>query len=200
MKLVLASNNKGKIREFRAILSDVEIMTQAEAGADLDVEETGSTFAENAYIKAAAACAATGLPAIADDSGLCVEALNGEPGIHSARYTGSHDDTDEQRNLYLLEKMEGVTDRRAYFESAICCVFPNGDTVTASARWHGTILYAMIGDNGFGYDSVFRPEGLDISSAQMAPEDKNRVSHRAQALVKFRGELKKYLETGKYHA
>ena len=177
-----------------------EIISQKEAGLDLNVEETGDTFYENAYLKAEAACRLSGLPAIADDSGLCVDALGGAPGVHSARYTGDHEDTDEDRNSFLLKNMEGVEDRRAHFACSICCVFPNGDVVRAEENWYGDILYESIGTNGFGYDSVFRPEGMDISSAQMEPEEKNKVSHRAKALKIFHEELKNYLEMGKADA
>ena len=127
MKIILASNNKGKLREMRELLAElgIEVLSQREAGFDIEVEETGTTFEENSYLKASAITALSGLPAVADDSGLMVDHLGGEPGVYSARYTGNHEDSDIDRYMYLLKKMEGVTDRRAKFVSALCCTFPN---------------------------------------------------------------------------
>ncbi len=196
MKLILASGNQGKLREFREILEPlgVEIVSQAQAGFDLDVEETGSTFEENAWLKASAICAASGLPAVADDSGLCVDALGGTPGVHSARFGGGKSWTDEQKYMYLLEKLSGVSDRGARFVSCVCCVFPNGDVLRARGECPGRILQAPEGEVGFGYDPVFAPEGYEGSFASLGEDIKNRISHRARALAAFRKELESYAD------
>ena len=195
MKMILASNNAKKLKELKAILSDmgVELLSQREAGCDFEVEETGTTFAENAYLKAKAVSDATGEIAVADDSGLMVEALNGEPGVYSARYApGGHDASDREKYMYLLSKMEGMEDRRAKFVSSICCLFPNGDVIRTEGEIRGVILDAPDGDGGFGYDPVFRPDGYERSMAVLGPEVKNQRSHRANALKAFRKELEKY--------
>ena len=194
MKLIMASNNKNKLREMQRILEGmgVEVVSQREAGCDFEVEETGSTFAENAFLKAEAVVRAAGLPAVADDSGLMVDALDGAPGIYSARFTGSHEDSDEARVRFLLQKLEGVADRGAKFVSSICCVFPNGDTLRAEGECPGEIVFAPRGQNGFGYDPVFRPRGFDRTMAELAPEEKDRISHRGAAMRKFREELRNY--------
>ena len=194
MKFVLASHNKGKLAEMQSILSElgVEVVLQSDVGLNLEPEETGETFLENATIKAKAVMEASGLPAIADDSGLCVDWLNGGPGVYSARYGGF--DTDAQRNKLLLEMMHGCTDRRAHFHSSIVCVFPNGDTVTADGECQGAIGFAPRGENGFGYDPLFFVPSLRKSFAMMTPEEKNAISHRGNALRAFAAELKKYLE------
>ena len=194
MKMVLSTDNSHKLAEFAQILSGsgIELIGKKEAGCTLSVEETGATFAENAYLKAEAVCRATGLPAIADDSGLCVDALDGAPGLYSARYTGSHEDSDESRYRYLLEQLEGETNRSARFVSAICCVLPDGNVLRAEGICAGEILYAPAGENGFGYDPVFRPQGYDVSMAEMTPEEKNLISHRGKALEAFRAEWERY--------
>lgn len=194
MKLILASNNRGKLLEMRRILGDmgVEVLSHREAGCDFEVDETGETFEENAYLKAAAVTARTGLPAVADDSGLAVDALNGEPGVRSARYSGSHEDTDERRNEYLLRKLEGATGRSARFVSCICCTMPDGTVLRARGECEGTILRAPRGENGFGYDPLFLPVGHDRTMAELSMEEKNEISHRGKALRKFKEELEKY--------
>ncbi len=194
MKLILASGNKGKLREFEEILEPlgIEIVSQKDAGFDLDVDETGETFEENAYLKAAAICAASGLPAVADDSGLCVKALDGAPGVLSARFGGGKAWTDEQKYLYLLERLEGVSDRSAKFVSCIACVFPNGDVLRSRGECPGRILEAPEGSGGFGYDPVFAPEGYEASFASLGQQVKNQISHRARALAAFRKELESY--------
>lgn len=194
MRFVLASNNKNKLREMGELLSElrIELVSQRDAGCSFEVDETGSTFEENAYLKAIAVTQATGLPAVADDSGLMVDALDGAPGIYSARYTGSHEDTDEARTAFLLEKLYGVENRTAKFVSAICCTFPNGDVLQARGECAGMILFAPRGSNGFGYDPVFLPEGYERSMAELSAEEKNAISHRGKAMRKFMEELRDY--------
>lgn len=194
MKLVLASKNKKKLVEMQEILSalGVEVVLEAEVGVDVDVEETGSTFAENAALKARAVCKASGLPAIADDSGLCVDALNGAPGVYSARYGGGELD-DVGRYKLLLENMRGQMDRRCGFVSAICCAFPNGDEITAQGECRGTLAYAACGDNGFGYDPIFFVPEKKKTFAQLTAEEKNEISHRGKALRAFKEKLELYL-------
>lgn len=187
MKLVLASDNKNKLREFRTLFENfgVELISKAESGFTEEVEETGETFAENARIKAEAVMRATGLAAVADDSGLCVDALGGAPGVHSARYTGNHDDSDADRYNLLLRNLGGRDDRAARFVCSLCCAFPNGDILTAEGTCEGTILSAPRGENGFGYDPVFRPDGFDRSMAELTMEEKNAISHRGKALAQL---------------
>lgn len=200
MKIILASNNQKKLKELKAILSDmdVELMSQREAGCNFEVEETGTTFAENAYLKAKAVADATGVITVADDSGLMVDALNGEPGVYSARYApGGHDVSDKEKYMYLLSKLIGVEDRKAKFVSSICCIFPNGDIIRTEGEVHGVILTEPDGEGGFGYDPVFRPDGFEHSMAVLGPEVKNQISHRANALKKFRKELEKYYGNNK---
>lgn len=195
MKIVLASKNAHKLAELRAILSQqgVEVVLESDAGVDVDVEETGTTFEANALLKARAVMEATGLPAIADDSGLCVDALNGAPGVYSARYGGPGLD-DVGRYKLLLENMRGMLDRRCRFVSCICCCFPGGDTLTARGECHGTLAYAPKGEDGFGYDPVFFVPGLKKTFAQLAPEEKNAISHRGVALEQFAEKLREYLK------
>lgn len=193
-RLILASNNRRKMLELQAILADtgIEVITQREAGCDFEVEENGSSFEENAYLKAIAVTRATGETAVADDSGLCVDALDGAPGLYSARFTGNHADSDEAKNAFLLSKLDGVEDRSAKFVSAICCTFPNGDILRARGECPGSILTEPRGDGGFGYDPIFLPDGYEYSMAEMGTEVKNQISHRAKALEKFKEELREY--------
>lgn len=195
MKLVLASKNAHKLVEMKDILSQlgVEVVLESEAGVDVDVEETGATFEENAYLKAHAVMEASGLPAIADDSGLCVDALGGAPGVYSARYGGPGLD-DAGRYRLLLENMRGQLDRRCKFVSAICCCFPNGDRVEARGECAGTLAYAPKGEDGFGYDPIFFVPGLKKTFAELSPEEKNAISHRGNALKAFREKLETYLK------
>ncbi len=187
-KLLLATRNQGKIVEFRRILDAVAPGAIELVGLDQfpdlhDVDETGKTFEENALLKAREMSEATGLPAIADDSGLCVDALNGDPGIFSARWAGSHGN--DQANLEkVLEQLKDVPDseRGAYFICVAALYLPDGRTFCEEGRFHGTILHAPVGENGFGYDPIFQPKGLEISSAQMSSEEKDAVSHRGKAL------------------
>lgn len=191
-KLILASNNANKLKELREILSelDIEVLSQREAGCDFEVEENGETFEENAYLKAIAVTEATGLPAIADDSGLEVDALGGAPGIYSARYGGSHDYDDAYRYGLLLKNMEGIEQRSARFVSAICCTMPGGEVIRARGECEGRILHAPRGENGFGYDPIFEVEGTGRSMAEIPPEEKNAISHRGRALEIFKEQLK----------
>jgi len=198
MRFVLASQNKHKLVEMQSILSahGVEVVLQGELGLHVDVDETGTTFAENAMLKARAVMEASGLPAIADDSGVCVDALNGAPGIYSARYGGPELD-DIQRYELLLQNMRGVTSRAAHFTSAIACIFPNGDTIEAEGICPGTIAYAPQGDGGFGYDPVFYLPQLKKTYAQLTADEKAAVSHRGKALEVFDGKLREYLANQK---
>lgn len=194
MKFVLASQNKHKLAEMQAILSahGVEVVLQSDLGLRVDVEETGETFAENALLKARAVMEACGLPAIADDSGLCVTALGGGPGVYSARYGGEGLD-DVGRYRLVLSGLSGQLDRSAKFVSCICCAFPNGDTVTARGECPGLITYSPRGEDGFGYDPIFLVPEKKKTFAQMTAEEKNAISHRGVALQKFKVELEKYL-------
>ena len=168
------------------------VVLQSELGLHVEVEETGNTFAENAMLKAKAVMAASGLPAIADDSGVCVDALQGAPGVYSARYGGPELD-DVGRYRLLLNVMQGQTNRAAHFTSAIACVFPNGDTIEAEGECPGSIAFAPMGDGGFGYDPVFFLPQLKKTYAQLTPEEKAAVSHRGKALAVFEEKLKEYL-------
>ena len=187
-KLVLATRNQGKIAEFRRILDALAPGAIELIGVDqfpdlVDVDETGSTFEENSLLKARYTCQATGLPAIADDSGLCVDALNGDPGIFSARWAGAHGN--DQANLErVLDQLKGVPDsqRTAHFMCVASLVLPDGREQVAEGRFEGHILHAPVGENGFGYDPIFQPLGLSISSAQMSAEEKDLVSHRGKSL------------------
>ena len=196
-KFVLATHNLKKLAEMRAILSGlgVEAVSPAESGVEVDVEETGSTFAENAMLKAKAICAASGLPAIADDSGLWVDALNGGPGVYSARYGGEGLD-DRGRCMLLLRSLRGQTTRAAHFTCAVACAFPNGDTLEAEGRCDGAIAFAPLGEGGFGYDPVFLIPEMGKTFGQIGPEEKSKISHRGKALAAFAEKLGAYLSKG----
>ena len=189
MKIIAATKNKNKLREFGEILKGFEIISQEEAGIDIDVEETGTTFEENSFLKAKAIYDASGIPAIADDSGLCVDALGGEPGVYSARYGGEGLD-DEGRVELLLKNMKDIPDekRTARFVCAITMVSDDG-VITARGECEGRINHAPVGENGFGYDPVFYMEEYDKTTAQMTPDEKNAVSHRGKALRIFAEKL-----------
>ena len=195
MKLVLASKNEKKLKEMNEILSgmEVEVCLQADVGIDVDVEETGTTFEENSMLKAKAIMEASGLPAIADDSGLCVDALNGAPGVYSARYGGEGLD-DAGRYRMLLANMPKGQPRTAKFVSVITCCFPNGDVLAARGECPGTIAFAPMGEGGFGYDPVFFLPKLKKTFAQLSPEEKNAISHRGKALESFQAKLEEYLK------
>ena len=193
MNFVAATHNEKKKEELVRILKPLGIGVET---AELPpVDETGKTFAENAYLKAQSACRATGKPAVADDSGLSVDALGGAPGVYSARYAGEGA-TDAQRIEKLLNEMKDVPagKRAARFVSAICCVFPGGRVVAVEGRCEGTVAFAPRGDDGFGYDPVFLVNGK--SYAQMTPSEKDAVSHRGRALEKLVCELEKLSRSG----
>ena len=189
-KIVAATNNKNKIREFKEILSPLgyQIVGLKELGIDIDIEETGKTFEENSLLKAKAVFEATGLASLADDSGLMVDALGGEPGIYSARYC---DGTDIDRINYLLEKMKDVPEekRTARFVSAVTLMFTDGETVTARGTCEGKIAKAPSGKNGFGYDPVFYTEKYGKTFAELTAEQKNLISHRGNALFELQKQL-----------
>jgi len=187
-KLLLATRNKGKIEEFRRILDAVAPGEIELVGLDQfpdlhDVIEDGATFQENALKKAREMSLATGIPAIADDSGLCVDALGGAPGIFSARWAGKHGD-DTANTAKVLDQLRDVADRdrSAHFTCVAALYLPDGRSHCEEARFDGWILRAPIGDYGFGYDPIFRPEGIELSSAQMSAEEKDAISHRGKSL------------------
>ena len=189
MRAVLASHNKKKMKEMREILAQlgVEVISQAEAGVDIEPEETGTTFEENARIKARAIMEATGLPAIADDSGLVVDALDGAPGVYSARYGGEGLDDDDRWKL-LLKNMEGKEDRACRFVCVICCALPDGAEVMSRGTVEGQVAFGPEGDGGFGYDPVFYLPERGCTMACLPAEEKNAISHRGNALRAFREE------------
>ena len=195
MKMVLASKNQKKMKEMNEILSGmgVEVCLQSDVGIDIDVEETGTTFEENSLLKAKAVMEASGLPAIADDSGLCVDCLNGAPGVYSARY-GGEGLSDPERYRMLLDNMRGQMTRTAKFVSVITCCFPNGDVLSARGECPGTIAYAPMGEGGFGYDPVFFVPELKKTFAQLTAGEKNAISHRGKALEAFKVKLEEYLK------
>ncbi|MBR2831540.1 MAG: RdgB/HAM1 family non-canonical purine NTP pyrophosphatase [Oscillospiraceae bacterium] len=201
MTFVLASNNEKKLIELREILSDLglEVISQRQAGLRLEVEETGTTFEENAFLKAKGACDALGLPAIADDSGLEVAALGGAPGVFSARYGAENgvELSSAERNALLLRNTAKAEDRRARFVSAIACVFPDGTVLRARGEVYGELLRAPRGDGGFGYDPIFWLPELGKSMAELDPEEKNAISHRGRALREFRQKLIALREDGR---
>lgn len=187
-RLVLATRNQGKIIELRRILDaisqgTIELVSVDQYPEIPDVEETGSTFEENALLKAVAISNATGLPAIADDSGLCVDALGGAPGIFSARYAGKHGDDNANLNKVLVE-LQGIEDtkRSAHFTCVTALVMPDGRKVTKTGEFHGFIAHVPVGEHGFGYDPIFIPQGSSITSAQMSPHEKDLRSHRGISL------------------
>ena len=194
MKVVLASKNPHKLVEISKITEKFgfELVLQSELGVDIDVEETGLSFEENSFLKAEAVMKATGLPALADDSGIAVDALNGEPGIDSARYGFDESLDDWGRLQLLLKNTENVPDgqRQAKFVCVITMVTPEGQCIQARGEIHGELLRAPAGENGFGYDPIFYYPPAGMTTAQMAPEEKNKVSHRANALRVFYDKLK----------
>ena len=194
MKVVLASKNRHKLEEISKITEqfDIELVLQSELGIDIDVEETGTTFEENSFIKADAVMKASGLPALADDSGIAVDALNGEPGVYSARYGFDESLDDWGRLELLLKNTEHVPDgqRQAQFVCVITMVTPEGLTIQARGEIHGELTREARGENGFGYDPIFYYPPLGKTTAELAPEEKNAVSHRGNALKIFYEKLK----------
>jgi len=192
--LVIATRNKGKTKEIKDLLRDfpVDIKNIDDFGPIPHLEEDGATFDENAYKKASFAARILGLPALADDSGLTVEALNGAPGVHSARYAGENA-TDEQRYLKLLSEMEGMSNRKAAFECVISIAVPTGPALTYEARCEGLITEVPAGSNGFGYDPVFYYPPYKKTFAELTRQEKNRVSHRGKALSELKDEFDKVL-------
>lgn len=194
MKVVLASKNKHKLIEISKITEkfDIELVMESDLGVDIDVEETGTTFEENSFLKANAVMQATGLPALADDSGIAVDALNGEPGVYSARYGFDESLDDWGRLQLLLKNMENVPDgqRQAQFVCVITLVMPDGQTIQARGEVHGELLRAPAGEGGFGYDPIFYYPPYGKTLAEVTPEEKNQVSHRAKALQAFYQKLK----------
>ena len=194
MKVVLASKNKHKLQEISKITEKfgIELILQSELGIDLDVEETGATFEENSFLKAEAVMKATGLPALADDSGIAVDALNGEPGIYSARYGFDESLDDWGRLLLLLKNTEHIPDgqRQAQFVCVITMVTPEGQVIQARGEIHGELTREARGENGFGYDPIFFYPPLGKTTAELSPEEKNEVSHRGNALKLFYEKMK----------
>ncbi len=194
MEFIIATNNKKKLAELSRILAPLNInaVSAKEKGITLDdVEETGKTFAENAFLKAYAAYKKTGLPAVADDSGLCVDALDGRPGIYSARYCGENA-TDEEKYLKILNEMKDISaeKRTAHFTCAVCCILPDGSKIEVEGICQGKIAFEPFGDGGFGYDPIF--ECNSKSFAQLTPQQKDEISHRGIALRKLQEKLKEY--------
>ncbi len=186
MKIVAATTNKGKIREFQEILSELgyEVVSMHDEGIDVEVEETGSTFSENALIKARAVSLLCDYPVIADDSGLCVDAMDGAPGIYSARFAGE-DATDYDRNVKLLETLEGEDNRKAQYVAAIAYIAPDGTEITTEGKIEGEILTEEHGTGGFGYDPLFWCTEIKKCFGEATPDEKNAVSHRGRALKKL---------------
>ena len=196
MKFIIATNNQKKLKELERILNPLGInaVSAKEEGISLDdVEETGTTFAENAYLKAEAAFKETSLPSVADDSGLCVDVLDGRPGIYSARYAGENA-TDEDKNNKLLAELNDVPekDRTAHFTCAICCILPSGEKIEVEGVCEGSIAFEPHGNGGFGYDPIFKYG--DKSYAELSSDEKDAVSHRGKALRKLKAELEKYFD------
>lgn len=183
--LVVATGNLNKLKEIAEIFPEYHVISQKEAGFNEEAEENGKTFAENAVIKAQTACMALNLPIIADDSGICVNVLGGEPGVYSARYAGEHGNDKANRDL-LLQNLKNETDRTAYFESAIALVRPGAEPVVAIGKTYGHILLEEAGNGGFGYDCIFYSDDLKKSFGLASPEEKNAVSHRYRALMSLR--------------
>lgn len=198
MRVVLASKNAHKLKEISAIVEPlgIQVVLQSELGIDLDVEETGTTFEENSYLKADAVMKATGLPALADDSGIAVDALGGAPGIYSARYGDDPTLDDWGRLCLLLKNMEDIPDgqRQGKFVAVITMVYPDGHVIQARGEAHGEILREAHGTGGFGYDPIFYFPPLGKTFAELTADEKNRVSHRANALNLFVEKLSKERE------
>ena len=197
MKLLIATNNPGKLKEYRYLLRDLplEITSLQEEGIDFEPEETGNTFEENAALKARAFAARSGLPTLADDSGLEIDVLGGAPGVHSARYGGARRGEDARRYEIVLRQLEGVPSakRTARFRCVVAVATPDGRAATADGKVEGVIALEPQGDQGFGYDPIFFIPEFDCTMAQLPPETKNRISHRARAVQAARPTLERLL-------
>lgn len=195
MKIIAATKNKGKIKEISNILGKLgfEVESQQDAGYDVDVLETGDTFEKNALIKARAIAMLCDEPVLADDSGLCIDALDGKPGVYSARYAGE-DATDADKVNKILEELKSKKDRTARFVTSVAFIFPNGKEITASGEVKGYITAEPLGENGFGYDPIFYSDELKKTFAQASDEEKNSVSHRGRALMALSKKLKDYIQ------
>ncbi len=195
-KFVIATNNAHKLREFGQIFAELgfEAVSMAQAGVSVDPEENGSTFAENAMIKARAVYDICHLPTVADDSGLCVDALDGAPGVFSARYGGEGLD-DADRRALLLKNLQNKQDRGAHFTSAIACVLSDEDAFTVEGHCFGKITETEMGDGGFGYDALFLPDGYSETFGALPAEEKNKISHRGKGLQLLASKLKERQET-----
>ena len=195
MRIIAATKNKGKIKELEAILGNlnITIVSSEEIGIDVDVEETGDTFEKNALIKARAIAMMCDEPVLADDSGLCVDALDGRPGVYSARYAGENA-TDAEKMQKVLDELGETKNRKAQFVSVVALIFPDGDEITAEGTVSGTITHEPIGDGGFGYDPIFYSDELKKTFAQATEEEKNKISHRARALENLYTKLADRLE------
>lgn len=189
MKLLIASNNQHKIDEIKQILGNKfeQMLSLSEAGIVCDPEENGKTFLDNALIKVRAVAKLTDMPVLGDDTGLCVDALNGAPGVHSARFAGDHDNA--KNRAKLLCELQDETNRKAHFSTAVALLYPDGRLVTAEGRVEGEILHAEVGTNGFGYDSLFYCNEIGKTFAEATAEEKNAVSHRGRALQKLAEKL-----------
>ena len=190
MKLLIASNNQHKIDEIKQILGNKfeQILSLSEAGIVCDPEENGKTFLDNALIKVRAVAKLTDMPVLGDDTGLCVDALNGAPGVHSARFAGDHDNA--KNRAKLLYELQDETNRKAHFSTAVALLYPDGRLVTAEGRVDGEILHTEVGANGFGYDSLFYCNEIGKTFAEATAEEKNAVSHRAKALAALSEKIK----------
>lgn len=199
-RIIFATGNEGKMKEIRMILGDLDIpvVSMKEAGISADIEEDGTTFEENALIKAKTICEMTGELVLADDSGLEIDALNGEPGVYSARYMGE-ETSYHIKNANLVQRLEGVADekRTARFVCAMAAAFPDGNTITTRGTIEGRIGYEERGENGFGYDPIFYLPEYGCSTAELSLEKKNELSHRGKALRAIREKLKDYLNIQK---
>lgn len=196
MKLLVATNNKGKLKEFNEILGElgIECVSLKDMGITVDVEETGTTFLENALLKAKEIYKIAKIPTISDDSGLMVDALSGEPGVYSARYAG--EPSDDNKNMdKLLSKLQGVANRTARFKSVIAAVFSEEDILVSEGECEGVIIDEKRGDNGFGYDPIFYVEALSKTFAEMTDGEKNSLSHRGNAIRALKEQLALRMES-----
>lgn len=194
MKIIIATSNEGKMKEFKKLLANenIEVLSMKEAGINIEIDENGTTFEENASIKAKAVCAVANTLCLADDSGLVIDYLDGEPGIYSARYLG-HDTPYEEKNRIIIDRLKGVEEekRTARFVCAVAAAFPSGTVMTITDTMEGKIANEPAGCGGFGYDPIFFFPPKGITSAEMSPEEKNEVSHRGKALRRMITYLKK---------